>query len=79
MHPGCPSTVLSSRIVVALAGLLFACAPNKGGDSAAPSLGDVLPDWGLTDVNENSPSAGETVRVSDQRGRVSAWYFGHST
>jgi hypothetical protein len=60
-------------------GTLVGCAPNKGADSGAPSLGDVLPDWGLTDVNENSPTGGERVQVSDQRGRVSAWYFGHST
>lgn len=41
--------------------------------------GEVLPDFALEDVNETSPTAGATVSVADQRGSVSAWYFGHST
>jgi len=41
--------------------------------------GEVLPDFTLDDVNATSPTAGRAVSVSDQRGRVSAWYFGHST
>lgn len=41
--------------------------------------GEQLPDFALVDVNATSATAGETVSVADQRGRVSAWYFGHST
>ena len=41
--------------------------------------GTVLPDFALVDVNATSPTGGQEVTVASQRGRVSAWYFGHST
>ncbi|MEN0063905.1 MAG: hypothetical protein AAGA48_17260 [Myxococcota bacterium] len=41
--------------------------------------GEALADFSLVDENATSPTAGQAVSVSDQRGRVSAWYFGHST
>jgi hypothetical protein len=52
--------------------ILQACVP-------AFEPGDHAPDFVLPDVNPASPTGGTDVAVSDQRGRVSAWYFGHST
>lgn len=45
-----------------------------GSMAAAPK-----PDFGLTDVNPNSPTSGKIVSPRDYLGQVSAWYFGHAT
>ena len=36
-------------------------------------------DFGLVDVNSTSESFGETVSPRDYIGKVSGYYFGHST
>ena len=51
---------------------LHACTPEF-------TPGDPMPSFTLPDVNPASPTGGTVVAVTDQRGRVSAWYFGHST
>jgi hypothetical protein len=61
-------------ITLALAPLLLACR-----DPQPDTIGEVLPDHTLTDVNPTSPTYGAEVSVSDTRGEVSAWYFGHAT
>ena len=33
----------------------------------------------LVDVNSTSPTFGRYILPADYRGKVSAWYFGHST
>ena len=38
-----------------------------------------LPDFALIDINTASDSFGDTIRFEDYRGRISAWYFFHST
>lgn len=39
----------------------------------------VMPDFALVDTNPASASAGADVSPRDFLGKVSAWYFGHST
>ncbi len=66
------------RTLVALA--MLGCTAETGSDGISTARsGEVLPDFTLDDVNPTSPTSGEPVSVADQRGRVSAWYFGHST
>ena len=43
------------------------------------SIGEVLTDFTLPDVNETSATYGTDVTVSSFQGQVSAWYFGHAT
>ena len=67
-------------LVLLLAGLLAAC----GGSSSSPPPGNVdvgtpAPDFVLTDVNANSPTAAESVSPRDFLSKVSAYYFGHAT
>ena len=58
-------------------GMLGACTEPDLIDRTR--MGEVMPDFMLFDENATSPTAGQDVSVSDQRGSVSAWYFGHST
>ncbi|MCC6337060.1 MAG: hypothetical protein IT380_24090 [Myxococcales bacterium] len=54
----------------------LACgAPSAAADAGAGAK----PDFALLDVNAASPSAGKSVSPRDLRGKVSAWYFGHSS
>ncbi len=49
-------------------------------DGEVPEPGeDALPDFAITDVNQDSPRHGDAVSPRDYVGQVSAWYFGHST
>lgn len=48
-------------------------------DSAVESIGSILTDHTLTDVNETSATYNTDVTVSTFQGQVSAWYFGHAT
>jgi hypothetical protein len=57
-----------------LPALLLGCT-----DPQPDTIGEVLPDHTLTDVNTTSATYGAEVSVSDTRGQVSAWYFGHAT
>lgn len=61
--------------VLALAVLATACGKDKATDPAAAAM----PDFQLTDLNPNSPTAGELVSPRDYLQKVSVWYFGHST
>ena len=67
---------------VALSGLLLlaiGCGDDdNGGNGGGPGLGAV-PSFEITDVNPNSATWDQSVSPRDHLGRVSAWYFGHST
>ena len=39
----------------------------------------LAPDFSLQDVNPNSATSAQMVSPRTQLGKVSAWYFGHST
>jgi hypothetical protein len=54
--------------------------PGAGDDGEVPPPGDeALPDFAISDVNQESPRYRDTVSPRDYLGQVSAWYFGHST
>lgn len=59
-----------------LAMAVVACGGGGGGHPAAP---DPMTDFRLPDVNPASATSGAEVSVRDELGKVSAWYFGHST
>jgi len=69
---GSPLALLAVALV-ALAG----CA--KDAPTKPLPVSSVAPDWTLTDVNPNSPTHGQAVSPRGQLGKISAWYFGHST
>jgi len=52
--------------------VLAACHPPAG-------AGAKVTEFALTDENPNSPRSGQAVAPHDYTGKVSAWYFGHST
>jgi len=60
-------------------------AASDGAAGAAGQLADasdaasIAPDFGLEDVNPASSLYQTTVSPRDFLGKVSAWYFGHST
>jgi hypothetical protein len=60
--------------------LLVACGAPGGrtGTDAGVST-EPLADFSLLDVNPASPSSGQNVSPRNFQGRVSAWYFGHSS
>ncbi len=43
------------------------------------ALAHRAPDFSLPDVNPNSKTRGQMVSPRQHLGRISAWYFGHST
>jgi hypothetical protein len=75
------------------AGLGEAGASNGGGSSGGTgglseggsggvhtlTLGEVVPDFSLLDVNPASPTSGQAVSPRDYLEIVSGWYFGHAT
>jgi hypothetical protein len=75
----------SRRVLPAL--LLAAALLGCGGavratDAGVASLdggGAPLPTFALVDVNPASPTSMKRVSPQDYDGRVSAWYFGHSS
>lgn len=68
-----------------LPGLLFvACGSPGAADAGLLSdggqhQGGVVSDFALPDVNPASPSFQRNVSPRDYLGKVSAWYFGHSS
>jgi len=69
-------TVPAMRVALFTAALIVvACAPAP----AVQDAGDGTQiDFGLNDVNPASARFDQVVKPSDYRGKVSAWYFGHS-
>lgn len=43
------------------------------------TVGEVVPDFQLTDENDNSDRFGETISPRDYLEQVSGWYFIHTT
>lgn len=63
---------------VSTAGGLAATAVAS--DQAEGELGaNPVPDFSLTDVNPNSATYNQTVSPRQYLGKITAWYFGHST
>ncbi len=57
----------------------FDAAGAAGQSDGGDAMSQLMPDFGLYDVNPNSPRYQELVSPKDYFGQVSAWYFGHST
>lgn len=67
-------SVLAASLAVTL--LLAGC----GDDDDGPEVIDTrVSDFSLTDVNPNSETHDTSLSPRDYLGKVSAWYFGHST
>jgi hypothetical protein len=71
------SAIFGAVVWLALASVLGACG-GKNPVEPLPAQ-TLVPDFSLPDVNPNSATAGQNVTPRSQLGRVSAWYFGHST
>jgi hypothetical protein len=73
-----------SRLAIgafALLAMLGGCGPGNSTDAPlpGPTPGVAVPDFSLEDVNPNSATYQTLVSPRDHLGRISAWYFGHST
>ena len=74
--------ILFLSLAISCAGFLGACTaivPDDGGQEPLEPAVDAMPDFSLTDVNPASARFGEEISPRDYLGKVSAWYFGHST
>ncbi len=49
------------------------------GGAGGGMVATVVPDFSLVDLNPNSTTYEQPVSPRDHLGKVSAWYFGHST
>ena len=69
------------RLVIGLTLVLLACHPRVAGfDAGVPSDGgSAFASFSLLDVNANSSSSGQQVTPVQYAGKVTAWYFGHSS
>ena len=68
---------LGAFVFVLAMAFLGACSKDDPVEPLPPLT--VVPDFSLQDVNPNSITSGQQVSPRSQLGRVSAWYFGHST
>jgi hypothetical protein len=68
-------------LVVSIAVLLTAVSCGKDATTivSPPALGEVVPEFSLTDVNPSSQTSQQAVSPRDYMQQVSAWYFGHAT
>lgn len=66
--------------VLALAWLLgSSCGDGKKATKPEVMPPDRVPDFAIIDANPNSSSYGDTISPRIFLGKVSCWYFGHST
>jgi len=47
--------------------------------SSTGAVDGIAPDFGLLDVNDNSPSFEQEVSPRDYLEQVSGWYYAHAT
>ena len=59
--------------------LLAACGPAMMPPPPPPATTEPMPEFALTDVNPASATSGQQVGPSRYRGKVSGWYFTHTT
>lgn len=69
--------LLPTTLMVVSLLALFGCGADE---IAGPQPGaGAVPDFSLTDLNPGSPTSGKDVSPRQYLGKISAWYFGHST
>ncbi len=71
-------------VLIAFFGPLCGCNMNavlsdSGADEPLQPGDNALSDFSAPDVNADSPHFQKSVTPRDYLGKVSAWYFGHST
>lgn len=75
--------MLRSTWALATVAVLLGCGAPFGSTDAGLLDADAgvvtLSDFSLLDTNPASPTGGKNVSPHDFDGRVSAWYFGHSS
>jgi hypothetical protein len=62
-------------VIVALGLFGSSCQPM----STSRPTGEPMPEFSLSDVNPASPTSGQAIGPSTLRGKVTGWYFGHSS
>ena len=70
--------MLKSSVYAPLALVILLAGCSGSGPAAAPGP-ELVPDFLLEDVNDTSPTFGVMVSPRDERGKISAWYFGSAT
>jgi hypothetical protein len=70
---------LLAAVLVLVAGCNSTPSPTKPHTDDPDTGGSPASDFHLLDVNPASPRHDEGVSPRDYLGRISAWYFGHST
>lgn len=59
--------------------VLFGCDEEKKTTKPEETPPERVPDFAIVDVNPNSATYGDTISPRLFLGKVSCWYFGHST
>ena len=72
-----PATRFGAFVLVLALAFFGACSKDDPVQPLPPLT--VAPDFSLQDVNPNSITSGQSVSPRSHLGKVSAWYFGHST
>ena len=71
------SRFILTPMLAAMFLMLFGCGADK---IAGPQPGaGAVPDFSLADLNPASRTNGKDVSPRQYLGKISAWYFGHST
>lgn len=76
MH-GRSGWILAAMILVWI--LPAGCGDEKKATKPEATPPDRVPDFSIVDVNPNSSAYGDSISPRDYLGKVSCWYFGHST
>jgi hypothetical protein len=67
-------------VVLFSAAVVFACsAPPVPTTDAGMLAGTPVPGFSLTDVNPASSTRGQALSLGSFAGKVTGWYFGHSS
>ena len=66
-------------VLLGAGALILGCSETEKSTNSLPDLPEVMPDFSLADVNPNSATHTQLVSPRNYLGKVSAYYFGHST
>jgi len=66
-------------LAVCVALLATGCSDDEKDEVLAPPPAEKVPDFSLLNVNPASPLANQQVSPRQLEGKISAWYFAHST
>jgi hypothetical protein len=66
-------------VVLFSAAVVFACSAPPVPTDAGVLSGAPVPSFSLTDVNPGSSTSGQSLSPGSFAGKVTGWYFGHSS